>query len=88
MFSSSCGGNPNPALPNPSPRRFKIVIANQVGDYCVCRINYPDCPTYLGYKVLVYKADAEHILRRKELDPHFLEGGFSPVARFPATREG
>lgn len=88
MFSSSCGSKPNPALPNPNPKNFTVRVANQVGEYCVCLVRYPDCTTFEGDKILVYKADSTKILKRKELDPHFMEKGLSPVARFPATDEG
>ena len=50
-------------------------------------MNLRDCTTYGGEKVLVYRARNFEVVGQKELDPHFLERGFSPIARSPATRE-
>jgi hypothetical protein len=88
MFSKSCGSNPNPALPNPNPKRFKILNVAPFGQYVACRVRYPDCTTYGGEKILVYRLTDTWLLYQKELDPHFLENDSSPIARFPATPEG
>lgn len=88
MFSSSCGSNPNPKLPNPNPKKFNIEVANQVGDYCICIIAYPDCTTFDGKKVLVFKDSSINIMKREIIDPHFLGKQNDPIARFPATKDG
>lgn len=90
MFSSSCGSKPNPTLPNPNPKRFAIKALESVGLFTVALINYPDCTTYGGDKILVYYCQPHHIERLKEIDPHFLELGkaLSPIARFPAHDKG
>ncbi len=78
----------NVKLPNPDPHRFRLLETMTFGHYTACRIHYPDCTTYGGEKVLVYRATNLQVAGRKELDPHFLEHCFSPIARFPATKEG
>lgn len=88
MFSSSCGSNPNSVLPNPNPKRFKILKVASFGVFVACRVHYPDCTTYGGEKILVYRMTDGWLFRQKELDPHFLENESSPIARFPATEEG
>ena len=52
-------------------------------------INYPDCSTYSGDKILVYLETEEELRRTEELYPHFLEGpGIYPVARFLSSESG
>ena len=88
MFSSSCGSNPNPMVPNPNPKRFKVLEVASFRGYVACRVHYPDCTTYGGEKILVYRLTGTWLYRQKELDPHFLENDRSPIARFPATKDG
>ncbi len=83
IFSSSTGENPNP---DPFNRVIKKI--NVVGQYCVCLINYPDCTTFKGDKVMVYCCPPHHIRRAQAIDPHFLESGMSPIARFPGNDSG
>ena len=90
MFGNSCGSNPNPALPNPNPSRFTIKKLEAIGLFTVALINYPDCTTYDGDKILVYYCQPHHLERQKAIDPHFLETGrhISPIARFPGHDKG
>jgi hypothetical protein len=88
IFSRSCGSNPDPALPNPNPTRFRILKVASFRRHVACRVHYPDCTTYGGEKILVDRLTDAWLFCQKELDPHFLENEFSPIARFPATDEG
>ena len=85
-FGKSSDDNYQP--PNPNPGIFKIVSILQVNDYVVALINYPGCTTHNGNKVLVFKGTEQEILNRKVIDPHFLDGDESLLARFPATLNG
>lgn len=77
--------------PNPDPFKFTIKETEIVGDCVVVLVHYPNCTTYNGNKILVYThQDWKTWLcsGTQELDPHFLEGKISPIARFPANDEG
>ena len=80
-----------PADANPNPHNFKIISFNtmQNGEdrYTVVMIEYPDCTTYDGLKVLVYK-NIFDLMERKKIDPHFLGTDTSPIARFPGDKQG
>ena len=76
------------SLPNPNPHRFTIERIEQFEAYSVCLVHYPDCTTFGGRKVLIYGVSPDVLRARTELDPHFLEGALSPLARFPATDQG
>lgn len=75
---------------NPNKYRFKVKRRLDFGKACVVEVNYPDCRNHKGNKILVY--DDKKILDRGVkancLDPHFLEIGNSPVARFEPTETG
>lgn len=87
MIHFSCSSSTKTA-PNPNPKRFTIKYSKQVGEYCLLRLNYPDCTTFGGDKVLVIKGLKKDILSLKKIDPHFLENGLDIIARFPATDSG
>lgn len=82
----------NPTPPNPNPKRFKVIHEYVRNGYLVLTVKYPDCTTFEGTKVCVYYGytSSRHLLQYTggELDPHFQEHGPSPVARFPATKQG
>lgn len=69
---------------NPDPKNFSIVESQQVGDVFVTKINYPNCTTYEGNKIIVSDFNPK---RRKTLDPHFTENS-GIIARFAPTHEG
>ena len=73
--------------PNPNPSNFIILSSKNYGGIVVMKVKYPGCTPYGGVKILVYTEDA---LRNQDgkLDPHFLENDCSPIARFPASKEG
>ena len=75
---------------NPDPARFHIIKEQHVGHAVVVRIRYPDCTPFDGNKILVYD-DVEawrDLLNSGVVDPHFLEGTYSPIARFQGTDTG
>jgi len=78
--------------PNPNPYRFTLRNLYNSEKYMMLVVNYQDCTTYDGDKVLVYKREDEGevlgMLQANNLDPHFLEDRVSPIARFVATDEG
>jgi hypothetical protein len=68
---------------------FHIVELIQVGWSVVAIVRYPNCTNHGGLKVLVYRNTCAKVLRHaKCLDPHFLETGLSPFARFEPTEDG
>lgn len=74
---------------DPNPKRFSIKSIEAVNDYTIAKINYPNCIPYKGNKILVFKGDVRKQLRDSDkIDPHFLETGLSPVARFAANYDG
>lgn len=79
-------GNYTP--PNPDPKRFRIIHAEQIGNYLVAMIKFFDCTTFEGTKILVFKNTTYnqlHVL--KEIDPHFLENN-NVVARIRPDNDG
>jgi hypothetical protein len=87
--SSSCDVAKSTA-PNPNPYRFKVIEERHVGGCAIVKIRYPDCTTFGGHKVLVYD-DVEKWTALKNtgvVDPHFLEGSYSPIARFEGSLVG
>lgn len=83
-FKSSLGRT---LPPNPDPKQFSVEKIKRFRPYTVLEVTYTGCTTFDGRKVLVYQ-DLPEINRIIDLDPHFQESGVSPVARFPATKEG
>jgi hypothetical protein len=78
-------------LPNPNPSNYKIVKVQQIGDYLLMLINYPDCTNYEGNKILLYKdITLVKLLCQQKLDPHFCNNKkyHSPIARFEPTDFG
>ena len=79
-------------FPNPDKKNFKIlhIYQNRKNDACVVVIEYPDCTNYEGQKVLVYDDIDQFtsLLSKGEVDPHFDNYSYSPVARFMPTDEG
>lgn len=78
-------------LPNPDPDNYKVVKAEQVGEFLLLKIHYPDCTNYEGNKILVFKGVTPlDLLNQRSIDPHFFQNKTvkSPVARFVPTDEG
>lgn len=81
---------PAPMDNSPKPYRFKILNSETFGNYRILRIKYLDAINYEGNKILVYENPQlliQHI-NEKYLDPHFIEGYYSPIARFEPTKKG
>jgi len=83
-------GRVGTAIPhNPNPLKFKITRLEKIGKFLIAMINYPDCTTYRGNKVLVYEGIHEEFIKDStSLDPHLLENSESPIARFRGNKEG
>ena len=96
LFSNSdrCVGRYSPSTPistsspNPNPYKYKITFVEVFGDFIVAEILYDGCTTYKGKKVAVYKTSLRKLMGAESLDPHFLESGLCPIARFPANESG
>lgn len=74
---------PKTTFPNPDPKNFKIKKIEVIGDFTWVLVNYPNCPTFKGDKILIFKGDASRRIKLyNELDPHFSETGLTPIARF------
>lgn len=71
---------------NPNPYNFKIVWASVVNGHTIMKVNYPNCTTYKGDKLLLLRG--VHSTRMEKLDPHFFEGDHPVIARFEPTQEG
>lgn len=93
-FSDSCICSPTtaPAVPdgNPNKYRFTVNQTRRVGKAIVAMVHYPDCINFEGLKILVYEnaEEFESLHRNKVMDPHFLDGQASPIARFEPTDRG
>ena len=80
--------------PNPDPKNCTINFYYEFGNYQVVGIHYPDCTTFEGNKILVYKYfSIEKFNRQMQIagiDPHFSSNKmyYSPIARFIPTEEG
>lgn len=64
-----------------------LIRVGEVGHFVVAKVMYSKCPEYEREKILVYRGTRAD-LKGKNLDPHFSEKGFSPIARFQPTDEG
>ncbi len=70
--------------PNPNPERFKIISRENYGRFSILLVEYKDCSTFDGMKLLLTKDLPKN---PTVLDPHLLEGG--PVfARFKPNQAG
>lgn len=85
----SCGSSYTYNPTNPNPSKFEFVKIEQIGNHVVAMIRYPNCTNYEGKKVLVFlHRKISWLQRRKEIDPHFVEDGSGPDARFAPTEDG
>tara|TARA_R110002167_G_scaffold346501_1_gene557076 strand:+ start:158 stop:466 length:309 start_codon:yes stop_codon:yes gene_type:complete len=91
MLGSSGGrssGDPYEPLKSYEPNKFNfnIMLIMNGQSYDMIYVNYPDCTTFNGDKLLVVNKDSVDG-KTTNLDPHFFEDGII-VARFPPTDEG
>jgi hypothetical protein len=78
-------------LPNPDPNNCEIIQAQEVGKCLIIKINYPDCTTYEGNKILLFRdITLIDLVNQRYIDPHFFEDKNikAPIARFVPTDEG
>lgn len=72
---------------NPKPHHFKIKKLEVVSKNTILLVNYPNCITFKGDKLLLVRG-----IHKKEdfkmLDPHFLDEKHLVIARFLPTQEG
>lgn len=74
---------------DPDPQKFIIVKYESIGKFLIVLINYPNCTTYCGNKLLVYEnVSISKLKSMSVIDPHFLEDYISPIARFAPTQRG
>jgi len=99
LFRKSCYTNSSNlpvaawSAPNPSPGLFTIKRAQMfvtLNSYAtVAEINYTGCTNYEGNKICVFEGITPTELRkRKEIDPHFADSKYAPVARFKPDAQG
>lgn len=96
-FSSSklddiCNNKPNYNVDvNPNPSWYQIVRYEQINDYLLVKIKYPNCTNFEGDKILVFKGiDITALRKQRQIDPYFSDKGIyhHPIARFVPTDEG
>lgn len=92
ISSSSYDTNPLKSVaPNPNPFNYTIKSSEQIGKFTIAIVNYPDCTTYEGNKILMFvNTNTDAIYKQRNLDPHFSSSTkfLSPVARFEPTALG
>lgn len=84
----SSGDDCCPKAPNPNPFEFEVVSATGNNRYCLLQVKYHGCTSYEGVKIMLFKHGYNETRNRTKLDPHFVESGFGPFARFEPTQEG
>ncbi len=70
---------------NPDPTKFTIIrIIEGINTYA--EIRYPNCTTFEGLKVMVFRGKVKDKLEKaKSIDPHFDIKKMAPIARFEPT---
>lgn len=64
---------------NPNPYNFKIKKTKFVNGHTIALVNYPNCTTYNGDKLMLLRGIHKHL---DKLDPHFLDDNHIVIARF------
>lgn len=79
----------------PRPDNYEIIDYEEIGDYLILTMHYPNCSNWSGRKILVVKASVKDLIKAKHIDPHFAHevSGIpnslpSPIARFEPTPTG
>jgi hypothetical protein len=88
--SSSFDAKPG-ALPNPDPRRYKILRTMRCRQWLLLELEYLGCTNFEGRKILLFRNTTLEDLRKQvAIDPHFSDNAtmISPVARFIPTQDG
>ena len=72
---------------NPNPWNFTIKKATVLNGHTIMLVNYPNCTTFFGDKLLLLRGI--HSTRLNKLDPHFFDNEHNyVVARFKPNKEG
>lgn len=76
--------------PMPNPNNYVINQTRQIGRYLIVEMNYPDCTSYEGNKILMFQTTLVQLEEQKTIDPHFSKNKkyISPIARFEPTDKG
>lgn len=77
-------------------KEYSIEDVEVRGPFLLLRVKYPYCANcaYDNDKLLIFKATALEAMKWREIDPHFRDkpagprAAPSPIARFPASKEG
>ena len=93
LFKMSTGNLPSTNITTdqgqPNPSEFVILEIFEKNNMTLAIVNYPNCTNYEGLKVMVYIGNLKTAIEHSTfLDPHFLEKGLSPFARFEPTMHG
>ena len=84
--SSCCTTKPSPV--DPIPSLFKIEVLEQYDNCVLGVVNYPNCTTFDGDKVIVWiNTTVSEVEGMILIDPHFLLNN-KIIARFKPTVEG
>ena len=93
--SNSCSTNnrgytaPEIRLGEPDPRKFTVLDFSSMNGITIAMLYFKGCVNFGGKKLLIfYDADFASIQKSGVCDPHFLESGVSPIARFEPTARG
>lgn len=74
---------------DPNPRFFRVRSVELIGGCTRALVNFPDCTTYGGDKILVFRGDLVSWVRKTHyLDPHFLTENPNLIARFAGDQAG
>jgi len=78
--------------PNPNPANYFIQRHEQIGQFLVVQIKYPDCTNFEGLKILVFSGiKYKDLCKQALIDPHFSDKNLfnhHPIARFVPTDYG
>jgi len=72
-------------FPNPNPFKFKLVAHETICGKSIVLLQYPDCNTFDGLKLVLLKTTW---VPTDKFDPHFLSPDHSVLARFEPTVTG
>jgi len=87
-FSDTPSSIRTPDPVDPKPDKFSIEHIEEHGDFVVALVNYPNCTTFKGQKVIVWEGvTKDEVMRMSLIDPHFLDSN-KIIARFRPTVKG
>lgn len=69
----------------PYPQLFSVAKSETVNNNLILLVNYPNCTTFKGFKLLLLKGEKYDKMR---LDPHLLGDNHPVVARFEPNEKG